>query len=433
MANITRFVFAAMLAAASAVPALPKDDVVVIEGGTVLTMAGPVLDGATIVIRNGRIASVGRGVKAPAGATRVDARGKYVMPGLVDAMSSYGIRPFAANVPEPVTPENRILDAYRPYGELLRGPGGVQADPELLCGGVTTIYIAPGSAQLVGGQGAVVKTGGTDFDSLVLRASASVDMTLAYAPFGGTVPPSRMSSLALLRKTLEGARDYRKGLADHAAKAGKVGDAVPPSRDPGKDALAGLFDGSLTARIEADLPEDILSAIELAEEFRLRLVIDGGLGARRVRKALAAKGVPVVLGPISHPLDAIRGDDLAKARSLEDPRLAAWLRESGVKFAISSRSADNKGSGKPTQGRWLLLEAALAAGAGLPEPEALKAVTIHAAEILGVARRVGSLEAGKDGDVVILGGPPLRAGSLVERAFIDGRLVYAREPGEGKR
>ncbi len=427
---------AAVLFAAGAVPAArAAESIVAITGGTVLTMAGAPLEGGTVLIRNGRIAAVGGNVKIPKGATVIEARGKFVMPGIVDAMSFYGIRPFAPNVPEPVTPENRIIDAYRPYGELMRGPGGVQAEPELLCGGVTTIYIAPGNAQLIGGQGAVVKTAGADFDGVVLREPASVDMAIAYAPMGAAgvpAPPSRSSTLVLLRKTLAAARDYRKGLEDFAKKPRQEREkAAPPSRDLGREALARLIDGGIPARIEADLPEDILNALDIAEEFRLALVLDGGVGARKVRDVLAARKVPVVLGPVSHPLDFFRRDDLAEARSMEDAGLAASLTEAGVKVAISSRSADNGGSGKPTQGRWLLLEAALAAGAGLSEEDALKTVTINAAEILGVADRVGSLAPGKDADVVILSGPPLRVESLVERVFIDGRLVFGREPGNG--
>ena len=424
---------AVLFSAGAASSAWPSEPVVAITGGTVLTMAGASLEGGTVLIRNGRIAAVGRNVKIPKGATVVDARGKFVMPGIVDAMTFFGTRPFMPNVPEPVTPENKIIDAYRPFGEQLRGPGGVQAEPELLCGGVTTIYIAPGSAQLVGGQGAVVKTAGTDFDSVVLREPASVDMAIAYTPLGGSsVPPSRSSSLVSLRKTLTAARDYRKSREDFTKKPAKErGKAAPPSRDAGKDALALLIGGGIPARIEADLPEDILNAVGIAEEFDLALVIDGGLGARKVRDLLASRKVPVVLGPVSHPLDSVRRDDLAEARVMEDVRLAAWLTEAGVKVAISSRSVDNRGSGKPTQGRWLLLEAALAAGSGLSEENALKAVTINAAEILGVAARVGSLAPGKDADVIILSGPPLKAESLVERVFIDGRLAFSRDSGNG--
>jgi imidazolonepropionase-like amidohydrolase len=429
-------IMVAILLVVAAVPAAYSGEMfVAIKGGTVLTMAGTSYDDGIVLIRNGKIAAVGRNVRIPEGATIVDARGKYVMPGVIDAMTYFGIRPFAPNVPEPVSPDNRIVDAYRPFGELMKGPGGVQPEDELLCGGITTIYIAPGSGQLISGQGAVVKTDGRDFDGMVLRESASVDMALAYVPPGGagaSVLPSRMSLMSLLRKTLVAAREYKKSIEDFAKKRKKEKDkAVGPSRDLGNEALARLLDGEIPARVEADLPEDILNAVQLAEEFHLALVIDSGIGAHKVRNILAKRKIPVVLGPISHPMEAIRKNDLMEIQAMEDERLAAWLTEAGVKVAISSHSSDNKGSGKATQGRWLLLEAALATGFGLSEEDALKAVTINAAEILGVADRVGSLEPGKDADIVILSGYPLKVETQVDQVFIDGRISYTRENREG--
>ncbi len=407
-----------------------KDEFLAIRGGRILTMAGAALDGGVILVKNGRIAAVGRNVRIPRAAVVIDAREKYVMPGVIDAMSFFGTRPFAANVPEAVTPENRIIEAFRPFGALMRGPGGVQPEPELLCGGVTAVYIAPGSGQLIGGQGAVVKTDGRDFDSLVLRDPASVDMAIAYAPPGAagtSSPPSRLRSLGLLQKTLKSAAEYRKSFEDFVKKSARdKATAAAPARDAGKDVLARLLSREIPARIEADLPEDILNAVRIAEEFGFKLVIDGGIGAREVRKMLAEKKIPVVIRPLSNPLAAVRGCDHDELRGIEDERLAAWLTEAGVKVAISSRSAENGGSGQATQGRWLLLEAALAAGAGLSEEEALKAVTINAAEILGVADRVGSLVPGKDGDVVILSGHPLRMETRVEQVFVGGRLSFAR-------
>jgi imidazolonepropionase-like amidohydrolase len=144
---------------------------------------------------------------------------------------------------------------------------------------------------------------------------------------------------------------------------------------------------------------------------------------------LAEKNVPVVLGPISHPIGLPHLDNLLEVQALETEYNAALLAEAGVKIAIGSHSIEFGGSGKATQGRWLLLEAALASSFGLPEEAALKAVTINAAEILGVDKRIGSLEKGKDGDVIILSGHPLKIESLVEQVFIDGILSYSREDG----
>ncbi len=423
-----RIAFISALLAASVSAAAAADTVVAVTGGTVFAADGSWMESGTVLIRNGKIAAVGKTVAVPRGATVIDARGKFVLPGLVDAMSFFGIQPFAPNVPEPVTPENKIIDAYRPYGAMMRGGTGVQAEAELLCGGVTAVYIAPGNRQLVGGQGAVVKTGGLSFDGLIVREPASVDMALAYVPMGTAARPARPTSLARVRKALAAAREYRKSMNEFGQKTAedkKRADA--PDRDPGNEALALLIDGKISARIEADFPEDILAAVGLAEEFKLDLVIDGGLGSLPLRDILAKKKIPVVLGPLSRPTEDDRSPGYSEIRAMEDERLAARLAEAGVKIAISSHAADNGGTGRATQGRWLLLEAALAAGFGLPEKEALKAVTINAAEICGVAHRVGSLAPGKDADIVILSGHPLKAESRVEKVFIDGRPAFSRE------
>jgi imidazolonepropionase-like amidohydrolase len=414
-------------------------EVIAIKGGTILTMAGKVYKNGVVLIKDGKIDKVAENERVPKGAKVIDATGKYVMPGIIDAMTFYGVRPFAVNVSAPVTPENRIADAYYVFGDLFRGEGGIVAEEELLCGGITTVYIAPGNGQLIGGQGAVLKTNGRTYDSMRVRDPASIDMTIAYAPVGqygmpSAYQPTRMSSMALLRKTLMGAGDYAKKAREYDSQsAEEKAKAAKPPRDIGNEALAKLLNKEIPARIEADYIDDILAAIRIAEEFNLDLVIDSGIGAYQVRDVLAKKKIPVVLGPPSHPFGFIHYGDLIEIQKLEDERNAALLSKAGVKIAFGSYSADFGGSGKATQGRWLLLEAALAVSYGLSEEDALKAVTINAAEILGVSNRIGSLEKGKDADVIILSGYPLRTESLVEYVFIDGIPSYERWPGRGNK
>jgi imidazolonepropionase-like amidohydrolase len=350
-------------------------------------------------------------------------------------MTYYGVTPFSPNVPQPVTPANRIADAYYVFGDLFTGEGGIQAEPELLCGGITTVYIAPGSGQLIGGQGAVLKTNGKTHDRLIVRDPASIDMTMAYAPVGqyGAPPgprPTRMGSMALLRTTLLGAKAYAQKVKAYNEKSAEEKEKAPkPPRDLGSEALGKLLNREIPARVEADFVDDILAAVRVAEEFGLELIIDSGLGAYKVRNTLAEKKIPVVLGPVSHPIGFTHYNASHEVQELENERNAALLTEAGVKIAFGSHSLNFGGSGKATQGRWLLLEAALAVSFGLSEDDALKALTINAAEILGVSRRIGSLEKGKDGDVIILSGHPLKVESLVEHVIIDGILSYSREKG----
>jgi imidazolonepropionase-like amidohydrolase len=182
----------------------------------------------------------------------------------------------------------------------------------------------------------------------------------------------------------------------------------------------------LPARIQANTITDIRGAMRLADEFGLDLIINGGAQAYQVKQELAAKKIPVVLGPISHPF--ISGEEIPdlKEYPAPDERNAGWLQAAGVEVAIASYSHGLGGIASGITGKWLLIDAALAEGYGMPPDQILRAVTINAAEILGVANRVGSLAPGKDADVIVLDGPPLSIKSWVERVYVDGALVHQR-------
>jgi imidazolonepropionase-like amidohydrolase len=196
------------------------------------------------------------------------------------------------------------------------------------------------------------------------------------------------------------------------------------------DALVRVLHRELPARVQANTVTDIRGAMHLAEEFGFQLVINGGAQAYQMKEELAAKKIPVVLGPISHPF--ISGDEIPDLKEYPAPneRNAAWLRQAGVPIAIASYSHGLGGLAQPITGKWLLIDASLAEGYGLSEDDILRAVTIGPAQILGVADRLGSLEAGKDADVIVLDGPPLRMKSWVEKVYVSGELVYER-PGTG--
>ncbi len=234
--------------------------VTAIQGGTVLTMAGETIENGTVLIRDGRIVAVGAGVQVPGNAQLIDASGKYVMPGIIDAMTYYGIRPFELNdESSPITPQNRAIQAYYPYGDFMRGTTGIKIDKDLISGGVTAAYIAPGDRQLVGGQGAVVKTWGDDFTSMILREPAAMDMTIGEtAKREEQNPTTRMGMAALLRKTLLEAQEFAQKLAEfERKKAEGEEDVSPPARDLGKEALLQLLAHEFPARIEVDYLDDI--------------------------------------------------------------------------------------------------------------------------------------------------------------------------------
>jgi imidazolonepropionase-like amidohydrolase len=235
--------------------------------------------------------------------------------------------------------------------------------------------------------------------------------------------------MALLRQALIRAQEYdRAHRAYDTVSSTARSKMVPPKDDPGMDALVKVLHRELPARIQANSVTDMRGAISLSEEFGFNLVINGGAQAYELRDELAAKRIPVVLGPISHPF--ISGEEIPdrKEYPAPDEHNAAWLNGAGVPFAIASYSHGLGGLAQPITGKWLLIDAALAQGYGLAEDDVLKAITINPARILGVADRVGSLEVGKDADVIVLSGPPLDMMTWVERVYVGGELVHVHEP-----
>lgn len=406
---------------------------VAIRGGTVLTMNGPALRGATVLLRNGKIAAVGANITIPPDATVVDASGKFVMPGLIDAMTYFGIdAQDLAEASDPITPELRIIDAYDPTGLGFASGAGPLRASELLIGGVTAQYVGPGDATIVSGQGAVVKTAGTGLSDITVKEPAAMDMSVGAGPTKtfrakNRTPNTHPAVMSLLRQSLIRAQEYDRASQSYASRPDSARSrSVAPRREPGMDALVKVLHRQMPARIQANTVTDIRGAMRLAEEFGFDLIINGGAQAYQMKEELAAKKIPVVLGPISHPF--ISGEEIPdlKEYPAPDERNAAWLRQAGVPIAIASYSHGLGGLAQPITGKWLLIDAALAQGYGLPEDEILRAVTLYPAQILGVANRLGSLEVGKDADVIVLDGPPLSIKTWVESVYVNGELVYQR-------
>jgi imidazolonepropionase-like amidohydrolase len=390
-----------------------------IRGGTVITMAGPRIPNGTVLIRDGKIVAVGANVAVPAGAHVVDARGRFVMPGIVDPITYFGVPPEYLNDDEPITPEMQILHNYAPW-RLYTDRGGPVRITELLSGGVTTQYIGPGDASVLGGQGVVVKTAGRSYASAVVKEPAAMDITIGERPARvfrarNREPSTRAAVLALLRTRLSDAREY-----------GRRSRSAAERRDHRMEALQLVLSRTIPARIQANRPEDIRDAMRLAEEFGFDVVIDGGSFAHEMRAELAAKSIPVVLGPPSRSYAWTQDSPHPEEFPEPEERAAGWLARAGVRVAIGSFARGHYAHNEAITGKWLLLDAMLASAYGLPEDDALKAVTINAAQILRVADRVGSLEPGKDADVIILSGPPRSILSRVEQVFVDGVLSYVR-------
>lgn len=423
---MTRASFSPVIAALllCTAPLAAQQRAIAIRGGTVLPISGPAIPNGTVVIRGGKIIAVGANVAVPSGADIVDASGKYVMPGVIDAASHIGMDANDLNEPtDPMTPQNRAWESYNPFGTFGSGQPAPLRNREALSGGVTTMYISPADAQLLGGQGAVIKTAGAALDAVLVREPASIDITLGSPPktaarAANRDPYTRMAESAMLRQLFIKAQEYQRNKANNPALA----------RDLGMEALGRLLRKEIHARIQANNATDIRAALRLAQEFNFDVVIDGGAGAWEFKDELVARKIPVILGQVSHQY--VSNEEIPDKQDYPKPdeRLASRLTNAGVPTAMATFSRAFGTLAPAGTGKWLLIDAAIAAGYGMTDDQVLKAVTLVPAQILGVADRVGSLEVGKDADVIVLDGPPLSVKTWVQRVYVNGELVHTRSP-----
>lgn len=424
MIRVTRSMrLAGALLAATAASAAAQVRPLVLRGGTVVPVDGPDIPNGTVVLQGGKITAVGGATLAvPRDALVVDVRGKYVLPGLVDAMTSLGVGQSDQNEPsDPVTPQLRVFEAFNPFGTFGAGTPGPLRMTELLSGGVTTMYIATADAALIGGQGAVVKTAGDNLAALAVREPAAMDITLGEPPKKAANarqrdPATRMAEMAMLRQALVRAQEYERNRAANPSLL----------RDLGMEALGRMLRREIPARIQANTPGDIRNAAQLAQEFSIDVIIDGGANAKAEIPLLASRRIPVVIGQVSHPF--VSNEEIPDKAEYPpiDESVPARLITGGVKVAIATFSRAFGSLAPAGSSKWLLLDAGIAAGYGLTEAQVLRAVTLTPAEILGVDARLGSLTVGKDADVLVLDGPPLSMKSWVERVYVNGELVHQK-------
>jgi imidazolonepropionase-like amidohydrolase len=380
-----------------------------IVGGRVLPIAGAPFEDGVVLVHDGRIEAAGRDVRVPEGAERVDAAGKVVLPGLVDAHVHVGVHgegdgwagQDTNELTDPVTPHVRALDAINP------------ADlgfADALAGGVLTLNVNPGSGNPIGGQTAAVRSAGRTVDEMVLRAPSGMKSALGENPkrvYGERkqLPSTRLGTAAVIRDALVKAANY-------LAKLERGGDE-PPERDLRWEALGLVLRGEIPWRQHCHRADDIATALRLADEFGYRLVVDHGTEAVQLADQLAERGVPVLIGPLLTSRSKVE----LRNRSLSNPgRLAA----AGVELGIITDH--------PVVPVHLLhVQAALAVREGLDPASALRAVTLVPARVLGLEDRLGSLERGKHATLCVWSGDPLDARSRVETAWIEGRQVYGAD------
>lgn len=396
-----RRAMAAFSVLATSVAALAQ---VAIKADTIYTMAGdPIRDGV-IVIVDGKISAIG-----PAASTRIPAdlktlTAKVATPGLIDARATVGLTGIANQDQDqdqldrssPIQPELRAIDAVNmldPLVAYLRGFG------------ITAAHVGHAPGELISGQTMVIKLTGKSVDDAVLTPALAVACTLAEEAQKGDekAPGTRGKMIAMLRAELIKAQEYVRNL--DAADEDKR-----PARDLRLEALGRVLTGELPLMVYAHRVRDIANALRLAEEFKLKLWLDGACEAYLIADRVKQAGVPVIVHPTM-----TRAWGETQNLTLE---CAAKLRDAGVPIALQSGFEDYV-----PKSRVVLFEAAIAAAHGLGFEDALRSVTIDAARLLGVDNRVGSLEVGKDGDVALYDGDPFEYLTHCVGVVIDGEIV----------
>ena len=382
-----------------------------ILNGVVHTMAGPVIPHGYVEVENGKIRAVGEmSARTAAAAGPVyDAGGGHILPGFIDAHCHLGMFGNALGFEaddgnestDPCTPQLRAIDAINPQDRCFR---------EAREGGVTTVLTGPGSANPIAGQFAAIKTDGRWVDEMVLRAPAAMKMAPGENP--KTVynerketPITRMATAAVIRQELSKTLEYM----DKQDKADAEEDTDAPDYDAKLEALIPVLRGELPVHIHAHRADDIATAVRICREFGLKYVIVHGTEGHLLPELLAAEGAGVITGP---SLTDRSKPELANL-TIENP---AILARAGVPVAICTDHPVI-----PIQ--YLPICAALAVRGGLEPEEALAAITIHPARLAGLDKRVGSLEPGKDADIVVTTGHPLDWNGKVRYVFIGGKQV----------
>lgn len=374
---------------------------IAIVGATIHTMgpAGTVERG-TILIEDGTIRAVGSNVAIPAGATRIDATAKIVTPGLFDSLSRIGLVEVnqvdatadAGNENDRITAALSVADALNPASSLI-AVNRIE--------GLTHALVAPEVGKsLIAGQAAVIRLSGVD---LVLRSPAAM-----FAVLGETgaekAGGSRAAAILLLREALADARDW----AEHGADWEKGARRSYALSRLDLEALRPVVRGEVPLLVQAHRASDLLAAIRLAKDEKLKLILAGANEGWLVGKEIAAAGVPVLL----NPLDDLPGSFEALGATLEN---AARMKAAGVRIAFATFDAHNA--------RNLRQAAGNAVANGLPWTDALAAMTIEPARIWGVADRLGSIEPGKEAHLVVWDGDPLEVTSFPERVLLHGAEI----------
>jgi len=414
-------------------PALAQDKPVVLRGGKLLTVTHGVIENGVIVMQGGKITAVGAAssVNVPSGAQVIDVTGMTIYPGLIDSETQLGLTEISAEdmtndlveMSDEIMPHMHTAEAFHAESALI---------PVARMNGITNAVVAPDSGDTLPGQDSFIQLAGANAtEMLLIRDNAmplnfTGDQRRNKGGFGARkFPSTRMGLAAQLRQAFLDAQDYKMKWTDYERKKTdftankdkdkekdkekeKKSEPLAPKRDLKLEALLPYLEGKKTIVLAAEGPSDLQTAVSLANEFKLKFVLNHISHSQPVLDYVASLKVPVIVGPIYEaPKEDERYDTVYS--------LPAQLYKRGVKIVFASYSAHNV--------RNLPDQAGFATAFGLPYEEALKAITLNAAEVWGVADQLGSLDAGKTANVVVANGDPLDVKTDVKQVFIAGREV----------
>ncbi|HTC58156.1 MAG TPA: amidohydrolase family protein [Candidatus Sulfotelmatobacter sp.] len=414
--------------------ALTQDKPIVLKGGKVLTVSHGAIENGAIVMQGGKIAAVGSAssVNIPTDAQVIDATGMTIYPGLIDSETQLGLTEISAEemtndlveMSDEIMPHIHTAEAFHAESVLI---------PVARMNGITNAVVAPDSGDTLPGQDSFIQLAGANATEMLLIRDNAMPLNFTGEQRrnkGGfeksKFPSTRMGLAAQLRQAFLDAQDYQSKWKDYERKKAdaaqskdtkdskdkvakdKKSEPTPPKRDLKLEALLPYLEGKKTIVLAAESPSDLQTAVSLANEFRLKFVLNHISHSQPVLDYVASLKVPVIVGPIYEaPKEDERYDTVYS--------LPAQLYKRGVKIAFASYSAHNV--------RNLPDQAGFATAFGLPYDEALKAITLNAAEIWGVADQLGSLDVGKTANVVVANGDPLDIKTDVKQVFIAGREV----------
>lgn len=418
----------ALLASALAVPGTAhagKADVYALVGGKVLPVSGPAIENATLVIRDGVIEAVGANLAPPPDARVIDVKGLTLTPGLIDGFGGLGLpgpaprSPGAGGAAAPAAPGGPTFNPLQPQAaaiEKIRPAEALKARDS----GVTTALVIPKEGVLPG-QSVLINLSGDKAEGMALEQPAALHVHMTS--LSRQYPGSLMGTVAYVRQQLYNAIHYREEWARYEkAPRGKK----RPKYDSALEAWQGVLSGKLPLIITASRENDLRRALAFADEFKLKVVVAGAPQAFRMASLIKERKLPLLVSVNFDPPKAggfFGGTDEEKEkRDIEEAeKNPAELQRAGVPFALVSAYAPNFVAGVKK-----------AIEKGLPQDAALRAVTLGAAEVLGVADRTGSLEAGKIGNVVVWSGEPLGKDGKVKMVFVDGQLYEPEEKPDVK-